>query len=282
MFKFKLGYIIAVYEGKLSLRFRSLKEAFSLEGKKAIITGGGGGIGSAIALGFAEFGVDIALVGRTLERLKKVRDEILKRFHVKCLTLPADVSRKDHVENVVQKTLNEFGHIDILVNAHGIGQWIPAEEMNEEDWDKMLDINLKGVFLMCQAVGRHMIERRYGKIINIASTSGNFVDRPQLQAHYNASKAGVIMLTKSLAVEWAKYGINVNSVSPGFTMTPMLKEFIKKPEYAEYVKTWEFLTPLGRLADPIEIVGAVIFLASDAASYITGHDLVVDGGYSIW
>ena len=268
--------------GSKSVKIKSLKDAFNLKGKKAIITGGGGGIGSAIALGFAEFGVDMALVGRTAERLERVKSEILKRFHVRVLTIPGDVSSKEHVERIVEKVIDEFGCIDILVNCHGIGQWVPAEEMSEEDWDNMLNINLKGVFLMCQAVGRHMIKRRSGKIINIASTSGNFVDRPQPQAHYNASKAGVIMLTKSLAAEWAKYGINVNSVSPGFTLTPMLEEFMKKPEYTDYVETWKFLTPMGRLAEPMEIAGAVIFLASDAASYITGHDLVVDGGYSIW
>jgi len=166
------------------------------------------------------------------------------------------------------------------VNCHGIGQWFPAEEMNEKDWDKMINVNLKGVFLMCQIVGRHMIKRKYGKIINIASMSGKIVNKPQPQAHYNASKAAVIMLTKSLAAEWAEYGINVNSVSPGYTLTPLVDNLLKtKPEYADY---WKPLIPMGRFARPIDIVGAVIFLASEAANYITGHDLVVDGGYTIW
>jgi len=152
--------------------------------------------------------------------------------------------------------------------------------MSEKDWDRMINVNFKGVFLMCQAVGRYMIRRRYGKIINIASMSGRIVNKPQPQVHYNVSKAGVIMLTKSLAAEWAKYNVNVNSVSPGYTLTPLVRDLLKnQPEYAEY---WKNLTPLGRFAEPADIVGAVIFLASEAANYITGHDLVVDGGYSIW
>jgi len=125
-----------------------------------------------------------------------------------------------------------------------------------------------------------MIERRYGKIINIASMSGSIVNKPQPQAHYNASKAGVIMLTKSLAAEWAKYNINVNSVSPGYTLTPLVDNLLKtQPEYADY---WKPLIPMGKFAEPKDIVGAVVFLASEAASYVTGHDLVVDGGYTVW
>jgi len=152
--------------------------------------------------------------------------------------------------------------------------------MSNEDWNKMMDVNLTGVFIMYQAVGQYMIKRHYGKIINIASMSGRIVNRPQPQAHYNASKAGVIMLTKSLAAEWAKYNVNVNSISPGYTLTPLVENLVRtKPEYADQ---WKNLIPLGRFADPADIVGAVIFLASEAASYITGHDLVVDGGYTIW
>jgi len=263
-----------------SYKFKSIKRMFTLDGKKAIITGAGGGIGSAIASGFAEFGVDIALFDLDLEKITDLKGALEENFHVKVLAIQVDVCNRKQVEEAVSLVLRNFGQIDVLVNCHGIGQWVPFEDMSNEDWNKMMDVNLTGVFIMCQAVGRYMIKRHYGKIINIASMSGRIVNRPQPQAHYNASKAGVIMLTKSLAAEWAKYNVNVNSISPGYTLTPLVENLVRtKPEYADQ---WKNLIPLGRFADPADIVGAVIFLASEAASYITGHDLVVDGGYTIW
>jgi len=258
----------------------SIRDLFVLLGKKAVVTGGGGGIGSAIAFGFAEFGVDIALLDMNVESVEAVRNEVARKFPVKVLAVPVDVGNLEGVEAAVNRIVYDFSRVDILVNCHGVGQWASAEEMREDDWDKMVDVNLKGVFIMCQAVGRHMIKRNYGKIINVASMSGRIVNKPQPQAHYNASKAGVIMLTKSLAAEWAKYGINVNSISPGYTLTPLVENLLKsKPEYADY---WKPLVPLGRFAQPRDIVSSAIFLASEAASYITGHDLVVDGGYTVW
>lgn len=259
---------------------RFVRDMFMLNGKKAIITGAGGGIGGAIAYGLAEFGADVALLDLNVKGIEDLKGTLEESFQVKVLAIPADVCDRKQVEGAINVAVERFGQVDILVNCHGIGQWTPFEEMDESDWDRMININLKGVALMCQAVGRYMIKRRYGKIINIASMSGRAVNRPQPQAHYNASKAGVIMLTKSLAAEWAKYNINVNSVSPGYTLTPLVNNLLNaRPEYANY---WKALIPLGRFAEPIDIVGAVIFLASDAANYITGHDLVVDGGYTIW
>jgi len=258
----------------------SIKKLFRLDGKKAIITGSGGGIGGAIAKGLAEFNVDLALFDVNLEKIVKLKESLEERFLIKALAVPVDVCISEQVKRAVRRVHEELGRIDILVNCHGIGQWSPAEEMSEEDWKRMLNVNLTGVFLMCQAVGRIMINQRYGKIINIASMSGSIVNKPQPQAHYNASKAGVIMLTKSLAAEWAKYNINVNSISPGYTLTPLVENLLKqKPQYADM---WKPLVPMGRFAKPEDIVGAVIFLSSDAANYITGHDLAVDGGYTIW
>ncbi len=260
--------------------FRSIRGMFMLDGRKAIITGAAGGIGSAIAYGFAEFGADVALFDSNLEGIESLKRVLEENFPVKVLAIPLDVCDRKQVEKAVDAVFESFGQIDILVNCHGVGQWVPFEDMSETDWDRMINVNLKGVALMCQAVGRYMIKRKYGKIINIASMSGRIVNRPQPQAHYNASKAGVIMLTKSLAAEWAEHNINVNSVSPGYTLTPLVDNLLRaKPDYAN---RWKALIPLGRFAEPIDIVGAVIFLASDAANYITGHDLVVDGGYSIW
>jgi NAD(P)-dependent dehydrogenase (short-subunit alcohol dehydrogenase family) len=260
--------------------FKSVKEMFALKGEKSIITGGGGGIGSAIAYAFAEFGVDIALLDSNAESTEKVKSELEERFPVKILAIQADVANPKQVEGAVDKAIKYFGQVDILVNCHGFSQWIAAEDMSENDWNRMMDVNLKGVFLMCQAVGRHMIKRRYGKIINIASMSGRIVNRPQPQTHYNVSKAGVIMLTKSLAAEWAKYNINVNSISPGYTLTSLVDNLLKTQP--EYETVWRSLIPMGRIAKPVDIVGSVLFLASEAASYITGHDMVVDGGYTLW
>ncbi|MEN2974562.1 MAG: glucose 1-dehydrogenase [Candidatus Caldarchaeales archaeon] len=256
----------------------SVKRLFDLEGKKVVITGAAGGIGSAIAFGFAEFKAELALIDKEAEALRKIHSRL--KEYSNSIIIQADVTSLNDVNQAIERIINHYGRIDILVNSHGIFQWVSAEEMNEEDWNRMLNVNLKGVFLMCQAVGRQMIKQRYGKIINIASMSGLIVNRPQPQLHYNTSKAGVIMLTKSLASEWAKYNINVNCVSPGYTLTQQLENFIKeKPEYADL---WRGLIPLNRFAEVTDIVGAVIFLATDAASYITGQNLIIDGGYTIW
>jgi len=258
----------------------SVKALLALDGKKSIVTGAGSGIGRAIAFGLAEYGSDVALLGRTLRKLTETKKEIEQRYSAKALDVRVDVSSSTQVQDAVGRVLDVFGRVDVLVNSHGIGQWVKAEEMKEEDWDKMIDTNLKSVFLMCQAVGRDMIKRKHGKIINVASISGQIANRPQPQAHYNAAKAGVVMLTKCLAFEWAKYNINVNSISPGYTITPLVDDLLKtRPEYVDH---WKGLVPLGRFADPMDMVGAAIFLASDASNYATGHDLVVDGGYTIW
>jgi NAD(P)-dependent dehydrogenase (short-subunit alcohol dehydrogenase family) len=260
-------------------QYESFKKLFYLEGKKAIITGAGGGIGSSIANGFAEFGIDIALLDLNLKNITEEKQALDKKFNINVIAKQVDVCNVQKVNSIVHSVLEEFESIDILVNCHGIAQCISSEEMVEKDWMRMIDVNLKGVFLMCQTVGRHMIKRGKGKIVNIASMSGTIVNYPQPQAHYNTSKAGVMMLTKSLAVEWAKYNINVNSISPGYTRTKMVNQLLKKqPDYEKY---WISQTPLGRLASPLDIVGAVIFLSSDAANFVTGHDLIVDGGYTI-
>jgi NAD(P)-dependent dehydrogenase (short-subunit alcohol dehydrogenase family) len=262
------------------LKSSSIKDLFRLEGMKAIVTGSGGGIGGAISEGLAEFGVDTALFDINPESIGELKHRLEAEFGVKALAVPVDVCSLEQVKEAVKMVHREFRRIDILVNSHGIGQWSHAEEMTEEDWRRMIDVNLTGVFFTCQAVGRIMIRQKSGKIINIASMSGRIANRPQPQAHYNASKAGVIMLTKSLAAEWARYNINVNCISPGYTLTPLVRNLLdQRPRFAD---TWRKLIPMRRFAEPRDIVGAVIFLASEAASYVTGHDLVVDGGYTIW
>jgi len=199
---------------------------------------------------------------------------------VDSLALCVDVTKKEEVEEMVGKTVERFGKIDILVTSAGVGQWMRAEEMPEEDWKKVLDVNLNGVFLCCQAVGREMIKRKRGSIINISSMSGLVVNTPQAQSHYNSSKAGVIMLTKSLASEWAPYNVRVNTIAPGYMETQLVGDLLQ--EYPEYADLWKKLTPLGRLGSPEEIKGPCVFLASPASSYVTGSVLVMDGGYTVW
>jgi NAD(P)-dependent dehydrogenase (short-subunit alcohol dehydrogenase family) len=252
----------------------SVLNLFDLTGRKALVTGGGRGIGRVLALALAEAGCDISILEIDMKNAESaVKD--LHRLGRKGIAFRADVTRREQVDKAFAETVKELGRLDICVNNAGISIQKPAEEMPEEDWDSILDINLKGVFLCCQAAARIMIRQRQGIIINIASMSGTAVNVPQKQAAYNASKAGVAMLSRSLAVEWAQFGIRVNSISPGYMKTEMTMSSM-----TGLFPTWESLTPMGRLGAPEELRGAVVYLASDASSYMTGHDLVVDGGYT--
>ena len=252
----------------------SLFNLFDVTGRKALVTGAGRGIGRVLALTLAEAGCDVSILVRNMKEAEYVVKEI-QRLGRKGIAVQADVRRKEQVDRAFAETAEQLGRLDICVNNAGISIQKPAEEMPEEDWNSILDTNMKGVFLCCQAAARIMIPRRQGSIINIASLSGSAVNVPQRQAVYNTSKAGVVMLTKSLAVEWAQYGIRVNSISPGYIKTEMTLSAMK-----HLFPTWESLTPMGRLGEPEELRGAVLYLASDASSYMTGHDLVIDGGYT--
>jgi len=197
----------------------------------------------------------------------------------RALAIEADVADRGQVDAAVAAAWDRFGHLDILVNNAGVCINDRVHEMTFGDWQKVMDVNLNAVFYVSQAVGRKMIQRgEGGRIINIASMSGLIVNHPQPQAAYNASKAGVIQLTKSCASEWAPHGILVNSVSPGYTVT----EMTGRPEALPLHEGWTKATPLRRLAQPDEIAAAAAFLAGNACSYVTGHNLVVDGGFTIW
>lgn len=252
----------------------NISKLFNLTGRKALVTGAGRGIGRVIALTLAEAGCEVCLLGPTMKNIEAVTDEIRQLGH-KGIAIQADVTRKEQVDKAFSQTAEQLGRLDICVNNAGIGIQKPAEEMKEEDWDKIIDTNLKGVFLCAQAAAQIMIPQKQGSIINIASMSAFAVNVPQKQAAYNTSKAGVTMLTKSLAVEWAQYGIRVNSICPGYIKTDMILSTM-----THLFPIWESLTPLGRLGNPEELSGAVIYLASEASSYMTGHNLVVDGGYT--
>lgn len=249
-----------------------IRPLFELGGKVAAVTGGARGIGRACADGLQEFGARIALLDVLEDRVQQSAQEMGNGT----LGLVCDVTDKAAVTDAFAVIEREFGQLDILVCSAGLCIWAEAEEMTEEEWDKVLDINLKGIFLCCQAAARLMIPRKSGSIINIASMSGSIVNRPQSQVAYNSSKAAVVHLSRSLAAEWAEYGIRVNSISPGYTLSELTRQF------SQYFEWWYPYIPMGRMAEPEELVGAVVYLASDAASYTTGHDLVIDGGYSVW
>jgi len=257
----------------------TIAELFSLQGEVAIVTGGAQGLGKEMAMGLAEAGADVVIADLDIDTAQKTASKI-QELGRGSLALQVDVTSKEQVEEMVSQSLSRFGKIDILVTSAGIGQWRKAEEMSEDDWKRVIDVNLTGTFLCCQAVGREMIKRRKGSIITISSMSGLIANTPQPQSHYNASKGGVIMLTKSLASEWVKYNVRVNTISPGYMETKLVAELLKS--YPEYARIWKQLTPMGRLGKPEEIKGPCVFLASPASSYITGSVLVMDGGYTIW
>jgi NAD(P)-dependent dehydrogenase (short-subunit alcohol dehydrogenase family) len=253
----------------------SVYSIFNITGRKALVTGAGRGIGKVLALALAEAGCEVAILELDKSTAETTAVEIRQKGR-KSIAIQADISHKEQVRQAFVEAVKELGGLDICVNNAGISIQKPAEEMPEEDWDKIIDINMKGVFLCSQAAAKIMITQKHGSIINIASMSGIAVNVPQKQAVYNTSKAGVALLTKSLAVEWAPYGVRVNSLSPGYMKTEMTMASM-----THLFPEWESLTPMGRLGEPEELRGAVLYMASDASSYMTGHDLVVDGGYTV-
>ena len=246
-----------------------------LEGQVAVVTGAGQGIGRAIALTLAREGAAVVVNDVNFESAKKVADEI-KSQGGRAEPVKADISSGEEVNTLVEKTLDNFKKIDLLVNNAGIGKVIPAMELTEALWDSIIDINLKSQFLCCQAVGRHMIEQRRGKIVNIAALSGRVASSGM--AAYGASKAGILQLTRVLAIEWAKYNINVNAVSPGITITAMVENAFK--EKPDFIKGYIERIPLKRASKPEDIANAVLFLASSDSDDITGQEITVDGGTS--
>ncbi|MFC1964131.1 SDR family NAD(P)-dependent oxidoreductase [Chloroflexota bacterium] len=244
-----------------------------LEGRVAIVTGAASGIGRAITLTFAREGAYIVINDIDLEKAESLVREI-EHIGGRATAIKADVSNSAEVYNMVQYALTTFGSIGVLVNNAAINRSTPTVNLPEAEWDAHMNLNLKGPFLCCQAVGQHMIEQGRGKIINIASVSGHR-GVPAVVA-YSASKGGVLALTRSLAVEWATHGINVNSVSPGPTMTPMLEKLIEESPsiFADLVKR----IPFRRMNQVQDIANAVLFLASSDSDNITGQDIIVDGG----
>jgi len=252
----------------------NLKNVFSLEGKTALVTGGGQGLGGAIAEGFAQFGADVSVVDINPETANVVADTI-QGMGKKAIGLQCDVSKEEEVRDTIEKSIKSLGKIDILAAVAGIGDRAMAEDMTMHQWDRVLDINLRGLWMFDQLVGKHLIDRKVsGSIINMASIAGQ-VGVKTGNANYCASKGGVIALTRLLAVEWAKYNIRVNAIAPVQFKTPLIMKLLENPDTVKY-----FLDgiPLGRFGEVDEIVGPAVFLASDAASMVTGITLNVDGG----
>ncbi|HET8780403.1 MAG TPA: SDR family oxidoreductase [Agromyces sp.] len=249
---------------------------FALDGA-ALVTGGASGIGRAISVGIAEHGGVVAVFDLPGTDLDATVHE-LRGLGASAIGIEGDVTDADSLEEAVARVERELGTLRYAVNSAGIASSAPAEAMSREQWQRVYDIDATGVFLSCQSEGRAMIRGGGGAIVNIASMSGTMAHRGLMQVHYNSAKAAVRHLSRSLAVEWAGRGIRVNSLSPGYTFTPMNR----RPEVATQVAEFAAETPMGRLAEPEEMAGPAVFLLSPAASYCTGQDLLVDGGYTAW
>ncbi len=254
-------------------------ELFSLQDQVAIVTGAGSGIGQSVAVGFAKAGADVLCFDLPTST---GLDETAKQIQAngrKALAFRGSVTEIKDLSESLLLAKDNLGAVTIALNAAGIANACPAQDMEEEQWDQLMNINLRGLFLSCQAEARHMIAHGLsGTIINIASMSGSIVNRGLTQCHYNTSKAGVLHLSKSLAMEWCNKGIRVNAISPGYTATPMNT----RPEMVHQTRLFEEQTPMERMASVNEMVGPAIFLASQASSFCTGIDLLVDGGFTCW
>jgi len=249
---------------------------FELNDKVAIVTGGCRGLGKAIAAGLAEHGANVVIADILKEEAEEAAKEIKTDYQVETLALKTDVSDEDSVKSMVDETIDKWGKIDILVNNAGIYRTCPAEKCEPQDFDKTIDVNLKGQFLCAREVGRHMIERgEGGKVINIASVAGELAFGDSVA--YNCSKGGVVMLTESLATDWAEHEINVNAIAPGLFATPMTEELMKSEAIQDMINSD---IPLARPGEPEELKGIAIYLASSASDYMTGEVVEVDGGWT--
>lgn len=253
-----------------------MSELFSLKGKVAVVTGASSGLGVQFATALAKQGADIAIVARRLEKLNTVKADI-EALGVRCLPVKCDVTKNDDIKAAVDAIIEHFGKIDILVNNAGIGLFEPAEIQSDETWIKMIDMNLNSVYFFAREVGKHMVENNYGKIINIGSIHSTVAMTGLPLSAYCTTKGGVLMLTKSLANEWAKYNITVNAIGPAYFESEMTQDVVGNAEFAQVVKTY---CPMGRIGKRGELDGAVVYFASDASSYTTGQILSVDGGWT--
>ena len=249
--------------------------SLELGGKVAIITGSTKGIGYGMACGLAQAGADVVITSRHQNECDSVADEISKAYKVQTLALAVDVTKGEQIQNLVQKTMEKFGHIDILINNAGAAISTKAEDLTEAQWNSILDLNQKAVFFVAQAVAKQMIVKKSGKIINVASMLGLVGSKFVLP--YCVSKGGVIQMTKALALEWAKYNIQVNALCPGYVITPMNEEYVANETFYKQIIS---STPMKRFGEIEDMKGPAVFLASPSSNFMTGQTLTVDGGWT--
>ncbi len=253
-----------------------IEENYNFKGKTVVVTGSSRGLGREIALVFSKAGANLVLASRNLEKLQEVAEEIKNEGGI-ALPFQVDVTSKADVEALMDKACEKFGQIDVLINNAGVIYRVPAAQMSEEQWDETIAVNLKGTFLCSQAAGKRMIEKRSGKIVSISSEKG-LIGFPERSA-YCASKGGIVMLTRALAVEWAPYNVRVNAIAPTYIETEMTRDILNDPEkYQEIIDN----IPMKRVCKPHDLFGAIMLFASDASSLITGQTLPVDGGLTAW
>jgi NAD(P)-dependent dehydrogenase (short-subunit alcohol dehydrogenase family) len=255
----------------------SVMEKFSLKDNVSIVTGGARGLGKAMATALAQAGSNIVIADIDIQEARKTASE-LQQEGIETFAIQIDVTQPEQVDQMVHAIMEKFNKIDVLFNNAGIVQHVNIEDMDLRDWQRTMDVNLNSVFIVSRAVGKVMIKQKRGSIINISSMSGIIVNTPQCQAAYNTSKAGVIMLTKSLAAEWAQHNIRVNTIAPGYMKTELTRPFFEGN--SDMVKQWAALTPMKRPGIPEELQGIALYLASDASSFATGGVFVIDGGYT--
>jgi len=252
-------------------------EKMRLDGKKGFVTGAARGIGKCTATAFAEAGADVAIVDLDIAEAEKTAKELAEKTGRKVIAIKTDCTDPAQVDAMVEQVVKELGGLNFCHNNAGICINAPAEEMTYEQWLKVININLNGVFLTDVAAGKYMLAHGGGSIINTASMSGHIVNVPQPQCAYNASKAGVILLTKSLAVEWAKKGVRVNCISPGYIGTELI---LANKGLTALIDQWNGMAPMGRLGKPEELGSICVYLAGDTSSFTTGSDIVVDGAFT--
>lgn len=263
------------------LEAQSILERFRLDGRVALVTGGGQGIGRAFAHALGEAGASVAVVDLRLELAEEVANELTQK-QIDAIAVQTDVTNPGEVQAMVNAILAKWGALTIACNNAGVGVWADAETLSYAEWLRVIDVNLNSVFLCAQAEAKVMLAAGYGKIINTASMSGHISNTPQNQAVYNTSKAGVLHLTRSLAAEWATRGVRVNSISPGYTRTKLVDDLLATPVGQTMLPAWMGMTPMARMAEVTDLQGAAVYLASAVSDYMTGHDMIIDGGYCCW